>query len=59
MGVILGVTTAIVDFFVHAGHEGGGGIGEALMTGVGAAVLSYVVGIIIEKIRKARSARAI
>ena len=41
---ILGVSTAIVDYFVHPGMIGEGAATEAIITGLGAAVLSYTVG---------------
>jgi hypothetical protein len=40
---VLGVATGIVDFFVHPGMFGTVAT-EAVITGLGAAVLSYVVG---------------
>ena len=49
---VLGLATAIVDYFVHAGHEGGGGIAEAAITGIGAGVLSYIVGTVIVWVRR-------
>ncbi len=53
---ILGVSTAIVDYFVHPGMIGEGAATEAIITGLGAAVLSYVVGTILIKIRQTREA---
>ena len=41
---ILGVSTAIVDYFIHPGMIGESAATEALVTGLGAAVLSYAVG---------------
>ena len=43
VSAFLGVTTAIVDFFMHPGSFGPVFM-EALVTGVGAAVLSFSVG---------------
>lgn len=43
IAVILGVTTAVVDFFIHPGMFGPV-FAEALVTGIGAALLSYFVG---------------
>jgi hypothetical protein len=40
---VLGVATGIVDFFVHPGAFGTIAI-EAVITGLGAAILSYLVG---------------
>ena len=42
ISLLLGVVTAFVDFFVHPGD-----IGEAAVTGLGAALLSYLVGLIL------------
>ena len=53
---VLGVSTAIVDYFVHPGMIGDGAATEALVTGLGAAVLSYAVGTILIKIRERRTA---
>ncbi len=50
MSVTLGVTTAVVDFFVHPGMFGSI-VTEALVTGVGAAILSYLVGAAIRYVR--------
>ena len=41
---ILGVSTAIVDYFMHPGMIGDGAATEAIITGFGAAVLSYAAG---------------
>ncbi len=43
IAVILGLTTAVVDFFIHPGMFGPV-FAEALVTGIGAALLSYFVG---------------
>lgn len=43
ISVVLGVTTAIVDYFVHPGGFGPV-IMEAIVTGVAASLLSYVIG---------------
>ncbi|MFL2547042.1 MAG: hypothetical protein ACJ0SL_06735 [Candidatus Rariloculaceae bacterium] len=43
VAVLLGVTTAIVDFFVHRGMFGSV-VAEAIVTGIAAAVLSYLTG---------------
>ncbi len=53
---VLGVSTAIVDYFVHPGMIGKGAATEAIITGLGAAVLSYAVGTILIKTRKWRAA---
>ena len=46
----LGVVTAAVDFFVHPGMFGSV-VTEALVTGAGAAILSYLVGVAIRYVR--------
>ena len=51
---ILGVSTAIVDYFVHPGMIGDAAATEAIITGIGAAVLSYTVGTILARIRQSR-----
>lgn len=53
---VLGVSTAIVDYFVHPGMIGEWAAIEAIITGLGAAVLSYAVGTILIKIRERRAA---
>jgi len=50
VSMILGVATGIVDFFVHPGMFGTVAT-EAVVTGLGAAVLSYVVGIAVRQFR--------
>jgi hypothetical protein len=44
ISIVLGVATGVVDFFVHPGQFGPVAM-EALVTGLGAALLSYLVGI--------------
>jgi hypothetical protein len=46
----LGLITAVVDYFVHPGMFGTV-VTEAVVTGIGAAVLSYLVGTIISSVR--------
>ena len=55
VSIILGVATGIVDFFVHPGMFGTVAT-EAVVTGLGAAVLSYLVGIAVQRFR-AKSTR--
>lgn len=43
ISALLGITTAVVDFFMHPGSFGPVFM-EALVTGIGAAVLSYIAG---------------
>ena len=50
VSIILGLATGIVDFFVHPGMFGTVAT-EAVVTGVGAAVLSFLVGTGIERFR--------
>jgi len=47
---VLGVATGVVDFFVHPGTSGTVAI-EAVITGLGAAILSYLVGTLIRHIQ--------
>lgn len=49
--LVLGVLTAIVDYFVHPGQFGSAAT-EAVVTGFGAAVLSYGVGALIRRFRR-------
>lgn len=51
---ILGVTTAIVDYFVHPGMLGDHAATEAIVTGIGAAALSYLAGTVIHYWQKRR-----
>ncbi len=55
ISVLLGVMTAAVDFFVHPGMFGSV-VTEALVTGAGAAILSYLVGTAIQYVRKRKAA---
>ncbi len=50
ISLVLGVATGVVDFFVHPGMFGTVAT-EAVVTGVGAAVISYLVGIAVQYIR--------
>jgi hypothetical protein len=50
VSIILGLATGIVDFFVHPGMFGTVAT-EAVVTGLGAAVLSYLVGTAIQRFR--------
>ena len=43
ISVVLGITTAIVDYLVHPGMFGAVAV-EAIVTGLGAALLSYLAG---------------
>ncbi len=50
ISIVLGVSTAVVDFFVHPGMFGSV-VTEALVTGLGAAILSYLAGTAIHYVR--------
>jgi len=45
VSVLLGLVTAFVDAFVHHGHFGPAGIMEAVVTGCGASLLSFALGL--------------
>ena len=51
VSAVLGVATAIVDYFVHPGMIGPVFV-EAIITGIAAAVLSFLVGSVVRKYRK-------
>ena len=55
MSILLGVLTAVVDYFVHEGMFGSA-VTEAIVTGIGAAVLSYLVGTMLERLRANKAA---
>ena len=57
IALLIGVTTAVVDYFVHPGMIGPAYF-EAALTGLGAAGLSYLVGWIIHLYRTRRAAVA-
>jgi hypothetical protein len=50
VAAVLGLATGIVDFFIHPG-EFGSFVTEAIVTGVGAAALSYLVSITMMRLR--------
>lgn len=52
----LGLSTAVVDYIVHPGMIGEAAATEAIITGLGAAILSYGVGTILIRIRQRRAA---
>jgi VIT1/CCC1 family predicted Fe2+/Mn2+ transporter len=57
ISLVLGVATGIVDFFVHPGMFGTVAT-EAVITGLGAAILSYLVGTAIRYFRaKSKTAK--
>ena len=55
VALVLGVLTAIVDFFVHPGQFGPVAL-EAIVTGAGAALLSWLVGSAYRWMRRWRAA---
>ena len=55
MSILLGVITGFVDYFVHEPMFGEGAM-EAIVTGAGAAVLSYFVGTALARLRRRRAA---
>ncbi|MDX1404603.1 MAG: hypothetical protein R3192_08695 [Woeseiaceae bacterium] len=55
VALVLGLATGIVDFFVHPGMFGTVAT-EAIVTGLGAAVLSYLVGTAIQRFRDRKAA---
>lgn len=57
LALVLGATTAVVDYFVHPGMIGESPVIEAIVTGLGAAALSYGAGVIVEVIRKRLNVR--
>lgn len=57
IAMVLGVATAIVDYFIHSGMPGSILL-EAIITGLGAAVLSFGVGTVLKYRRDKRAAVA-
>ena len=57
LALVLGASTAVVDYFVHPGMIGESAVTEAIITGLGAAGLSYGAGTVFEAIRKRWKAR--
>ncbi len=53
VSIILGIATTVVDFFVHPGQFGPVAA-EAIVTGLGAALLSYAVGFLWSRVRRGR-----
>ena len=56
ISVTLGLATAAVDFFVHPGMFGPVFM-EALVTGVAAALISFLVGTVVQRLREKRAAK--
>ncbi len=57
VSIVLGAATAVVDYFVHPGKFGPVAM-EAIVTGLGAALLSYVVGAVVQRVRATAPTRA-
>lgn len=57
VSLVLGVVTAVVDYFVHPGMFGPVAL-EAIVTGVAAGVLSYLVGTLVQYFRPDHSKAA-
>jgi hypothetical protein len=57
ISLTLGLVTATVDFYVHPGKFGTMAIAEAMVTGVGAASLSYIASLLFMLRRKATNSR--
>jgi len=55
VAIVLGIATAIVDYFMHPGMIGPIFL-EAIITGLGAAVLSFAIGAILKFRRDKRAA---
>ena len=54
VAIVLGAVTAVVDFFAHPAMFGPVAV-EAIITGVGAGILSYLIGSIVNAIRVRRA----
>jgi hypothetical protein len=54
----LGVATAVVDFVVHPGMFGPVAL-EAIVTGIGAAILSYLVGALVRLLRAKKATQVL
>ncbi len=57
LAIILGLSTAIADYFVHPGMIGEHHIIEPIVTGIGAGVLSYIVATLIAFYRRRQNRR--
>jgi hypothetical protein len=55
ISAVLGAVTGVVDYFVHPGQFGPVAM-EAIVTGLGAALLSYLIGIAARRFRKTSAA---
>lgn len=54
VSIVLGMSTGVVDYFVHPGMFGTI-VTEAVVTGIAAALLSYVAGTVARRIRSRRA----
>ena len=55
VSAVLGVATSVADYLVHPGQFGPA-VMEAVVTGVGAALLSYMVGAAVRRVRATKRA---
>ena len=55
VAAVLGTVTGVVDYFVHPGNFGPVFV-EAIVTGLGAALLSFVIGAAVRRFRKTPAA---
>ncbi len=51
ISLVLGLATAVVDFFVHPGMLGPG-ITEAVVTGIAAMLLSLIIGSMLQRLKR-------
>lgn len=54
ISMVLGCFTGVVDFFIHPGMIGGVAT-EAIITGIAAGLLSYVIGAVIARLKNKRT----
>ena len=57
IAAVLGVVTAVVDYYMHPSMIAGPAFVEAIITGIGAATLSYLVTITVQRLRKKKTAQ--
>ena len=55
ISLTLGLVTAMIDFIVHSGPMILSAIAESIITGFGAALLSYIVSLILKRIQNNKS----
>ena len=51
IALLLGLVTAVVDFYIHPSMIEGPAVLEAIITGLGAAILSYLVTMAVQRYR--------